>query len=461
MKRYIPLYIIAIAALFLVGCSDDTITPDTDVAGQQGVFGGEIGDADFEIVLETAIGPDFPLQGPFVLSGRNLRYDDTLGALLVDLTIRNAGTVSHPLPVGMTFMDLLPANVAVLNPDNGEHGPGAAIEFEFANDDLAWTPGEVSFPRTVQFQVSEGTAIGFTARIDIGMHPDGGTIGGVVWVDRDRDGEMDGDEPGLEGAVVILETSAPGDSLMMMGPDYRWETRTGPDGSYRFDGLSAGHYVVGKGFHPPAEPTTPSPIHVILVNDGDGVSDFLMANFGCIPRDPPPPPPPGDSIKVGDLVMAFGHYSDFVGVVFANSVDVKTSCDTTVTDTTGTEPPRPRTEIIPDACDEAFLCGPMTGSDLDNDILVVMGSMYTLDLGPGSIDPAELQFRERVWARVVTLGPNDRVITELQRCDDKRDTVIGVVEELLNTPGGRFFGFRAAGIRVYIADIVAPPEEAR
>ena len=37
--------------------------------------------------------------------------------------------------------------VEILNPDNDIHGPGAAIVFEFANDDAMWTPGEESFPR--------------------------------------------------------------------------------------------------------------------------------------------------------------------------------------------------------------------------------------------------------------------------------------------------------------------------
>ena len=454
MKRYFPLLIMAVAALFLTGCSDNTTTPGPPAAAQQGVFGGEIGDTDFEIVLETAIGPDFPLQGPFVLRGRNLHYDDALGALVVDFTILNRGIVSHPLPISMTFIQLLPENVTVLNPDNDVHGPGASITFEFANEDMAWTPGEESLPRTVQFGVDEGTAIGFTARLDIGMLPGGGTIGGVVWLDLDRDGNKDGDERGIEGARIVLETAAGPDSLSTP-PAIRRETFTAHDGSYRFDGLAAGHYVVGKVPLPNVEPTTPSPIHVLLVADGDGVSDFLMANFGCIPLEPPPPP--RDPVEVGDLVFAVGMYSDFAGALFASHVEVKAHCDSSVTDSTGIEPPRPG-DITPDGCDEGVLCGPVTGMDPDRNILIVMGTVYNVDIdSTSSVDPWGLQFRERVEARVVTTGPNHLyTIVELHKCSHERDSVRGVVESLNRIPD-RIFGFNVAGIRVLVADIITPP----
>jgi hypothetical protein len=229
------LALLLVGILALAGCSDDAAAPSTGGGTQGGVFGGEIS-GDFDIVLETALGRDYPLQGPFVIRGRNVRYED--GALVVDLSVLNRGEVPHPLPVGLTFLQLLPEGVTVLNPDNDEHGAGAAIVFEFENEDLMWTPGEESLPRETRFGVDEGVAIAFFARLDIGMDPDGGAIGGVVWFDRNENGMMDDGEPGLGGVPMVLETER-ADSLSMR-PDIRRETKTNPDGTYRFDGLPAG-----------------------------------------------------------------------------------------------------------------------------------------------------------------------------------------------------------------------------
>ena len=65
----------------------------------------------------------------------------------------NAGERSYPEPASLTFVSLLPDTVEVLNADNGETGPGASFGFQFANDDLEWSPGEERLPRTVAFDV--------------------------------------------------------------------------------------------------------------------------------------------------------------------------------------------------------------------------------------------------------------------------------------------------------------------
>jgi len=211
--------------MFLVACgllaACNTDDPAQRPPATTGLVSGELDPAAgaFEIVLATAGTPEHPLQGPFVLRGANLRWVPDRSVLAVDLTITNAGEVGHAMPVGLTFVQLLPDTVWVLDADNGVEGPGAAIVFDFANDDLEWSPGETSFPRTVHFGVSPGTAIAFVARVDIGSGPLSGVIGGRVWHDGDRDGEQGEGEFGLY-AQVILQRNTVGNGLPDPEPDY-------------------------------------------------------------------------------------------------------------------------------------------------------------------------------------------------------------------------------------------------
>jgi hypothetical protein len=220
----------------------------------------------------------------------------------VDITVEHRCQCSFPEPIGMTFVKLLPPGVTVQNPDNDEHGAGAAIVFEFENDDAQWTTGEESLPRTVLFGVDPGVSIGFVARIDIGMDPDLGSVGGIVWNDLNEDGQLDRGEPGIGGVVInMYRTDDPEDS---MRPEILWRTVTDREGSYRFDRLDAGHYEVKKMPRDDLRPTTPTLIQVILVEQDGTVSDFLMANFGCVPVSTPRP-----IIEVGDFVDVWGEYS--------------------------------------------------------------------------------------------------------------------------------------------------------
>lgn len=65
--------------------------------------------------------------------------------------------------------------------------------------------------------------------------PFSGSIGDFVWLDKNRDGVQDYEEPGLSGvAVRLLDEQA---NLLA-------STTTGGDGSYRFTNLCAGSYIV-------------------------------------------------------------------------------------------------------------------------------------------------------------------------------------------------------------------------
>jgi SdrD B-like domain/Domain of unknown function (DUF5666) len=310
MRHTFWLFLMLVAALTVtVGCSEDSTSP-ADTQSDIGLLEGEIGSADFEISVNAAGDENRRLEGPFVLRGSNLHYDESLQALSVDLTITNRGQVSHHEPVGLTFVKLIPAGVTVQNPDNGINGEGAAITFAFANDDAQWTPGETSLPHTVLFGVEPGKAVGFVARLDIGEPIDGGTIAGRVWHDANQDGVMDPDEGGIPGIRVFLRSIEDDpDTTLSDTWLYRF---TDPDGRFAFRHLRAGVYVVGPGPNVLLMPTTPTEITVLLTESNGDVTDFTDANFGALPRFDPPDPFPigafavvkGKHVPDPDRVMA-------------------------------------------------------------------------------------------------------------------------------------------------------------
>ncbi|NND03370.1 MAG: hypothetical protein HKN91_11340, partial [Acidimicrobiia bacterium] len=70
-----------------------------------------------------------------------------------------------------------------------------------------------------------------------------GSIGDLVWIDRNGDGIQDPDEPGAPGQDVVL-TWAGEDGVLGTPDDDVYTTITGPDGSYIFEGLPPGEYTV-------------------------------------------------------------------------------------------------------------------------------------------------------------------------------------------------------------------------
>jgi len=288
----------------LVGCHDDgdgLNDPNGTVEQETGYIHGGIGTGDLSFEFASLV--DGTEQSAFLIRGYDIEYDTDLGALVVEVTVVNAGELSYPEPVTLSFVELLPDGVTVLNADNEVTGPGAAFLCEFADDDGTWSPGEESLPRTVQFGVETGVSIAFVARIDIGMVPGGGAIGGMVWHDVDEDGEMDADEPGL--ADVGIQLTA--------GTDLVVYTHSDLDGTYAFDGLPAGHYTVTRLPRDDLAATTPLVIQVLLVSEEGEVSDFLAANFGCVVVEEIE-----HEFEVGDLVDAKGEYSDSDGHLVAD-----------------------------------------------------------------------------------------------------------------------------------------------
>jgi hypothetical protein len=300
LRKCTLLFLLAVAGL-VVGCSgsDGPVAPAGPDAPASAVLRGEIPRdlVAFEFSAKMARGEDDPAPGSLLVRGSNLAYDDAAGELSMDLTLVNAGDGSYAEPVSLTFLQLLPAGLTVVDADNGETGPGAAFTFTFENDDAMWTPGEESLPRGVRFVVASGTSIGFLARIDAETSLLGGSIGGMVWQDENRDGMMDEGEAGVGGVSMALHG---GDT----SSDPLQTALTGDDGTYRFDGLDAGFYTVVRLPRADLMGTTPAEMAVVLVDTNGTVADFMLADFGVVTMDMPPSEP----VAVGDYVQAKGAY---------------------------------------------------------------------------------------------------------------------------------------------------------
>jgi hypothetical protein len=471
IRMFGALSIIALMGVFVLGgCSSDGVTPTQDEQNNAtGLVRGDINAAgsSFEITVRTGGSPNNPVAGPFLLRGSNIQYVDSLQALSVDLSVVNRGSVAHNEPIGLTFVTLLPDSVTVLNPDNDEHGAGAAIVFQFANDDGKWTPGEESFPRTVLLGVGPGVSIGFVARLDIGMDETGGAIGGIVWNDTNEDGVIDPEEFGVAGVVVYLEHKDAEEGIV----EIIQRTLTASDGSYRFDGLRAGFYEVSTELNARLRPTTPTVIDVILVEANGEVSDFLLANFGVVVSVEP-----AKQIEIGDYVEVTGYYDGETDHLIAKSIEVW-KC--------ATEPPPPDTleGLVSGNLDHDWdscppypcqwfgneLRGPATEVDREAHALEIMGSWVRFakpDTMPDDslrvsadrdhdrpwgwskwLDPDTVEVGDRVRTRVIRINTDPMLFGfALREWTAPIDKVHGRVEELSFIPEDP--GFTALGVTV-------------
>jgi len=421
----------------LAGCGDDAARP----AGSRGdnTVQGEIGESDFEFDIPPD--PGDPLAGPFRLRGTNLHYEDDAGVLVVDLTVRNLGSYPHREPIGLTFIQLDPDEVTVVNPDNDIHDDGAAIVFQFANDDAIWTPDETSLPRTVQFSVTKGVSIAFVARLDLGPAIDGGAIAGRVWNDTNQNGVLEDDEHGVAGTGVYLHSFS-GDSTSTREFGY---TVTDRDGHYVFRPLRAGGYVVtiGPSTHD-CTPTTPTEIHVLLVEVDGEVSSYRNANFGCVPNEVPPP-------WEGNRVVVTGKFTPG-DLFYANGIDhVTCPFDSTPDPLRNTDPP-----VVPE-CEGGRLRGGITEIAPTRSAFRVMAT-WVIDATNIAHD---LKVGDRVDVHVDRApGAATWIADSIERWDAEHDELHGIVDVVEQYPDGTV-RLRVLDTWVVPADVTVGKRSAR
>jgi hypothetical protein len=441
---------ILVSSLIFAGCSEDATAPPGESIDQPGLVQVDIDPnaGEFEFTFDANCRGDEPAVGHFVIRGTNIHYESRPGALVADITVTNLTRCSFAEPIWLTFVDLMPDSVTVINPDNDQFGPGAAIMFHFANDDGRWTPHEESLPRMVQFGVGPGQGIGFVGRIDVGADTSLGAIGGVVWNDVDEDGVMDPGEPGIGGHVITMQRTD--------GPELLWRTQTAHDGSYRFDDLHPGHYQVTKEPVFGCKNTTPTVIQVFLVEYNGQVSDFLEADFGCVPLIGP------TVIEVGDAALVSGEYAADPHRVVAGVIDVY-KCDLPGAGNDANL-------IVLPPCRNPFseLMGSVTDIDLDERALAVMGTWVVFDSIPDStlwwdeiarypcLDLEDVEIGDRVRVRVLGAAlSNVRVLTGigLWEWPERDDRVHGRVEQVvIMPPPGRPSEIVVLGTRIMITD---------
>jgi len=96
-------------------------------------------------------------------------------------------------------------------------------------------------------------------------------IGDTVWLDKDKDGVQDADEPGINGAKVVLK-DASGTVIATA------TTAKGPwDGWYKFVGLEAGRYTSSLDLSSVSGELTTAGSFTIDLADGE---EYLLADFG-------------------------------------------------------------------------------------------------------------------------------------------------------------------------------------
>lgn len=206
-------------------------------------------------------------------------------------------TTTTGIDGGYIFKDVVPGDYTVVVDPNGDLTAGLTPTYDQDGDVL--TPNE-STPVTVAAgdeidDIDFGYNWNPTDSVDPASPdtiPDPtGAIGDRVWIDADGDGVQDLGEPGIGGITVELLTDDNGDGIYGgAGDNAPATTTTADDGSYIFDNVPAGSYVVNIPTPPAGYTQTGDPDGTldnqttapIILAPGDV---YLQADFGYDPPD--------------------------------------------------------------------------------------------------------------------------------------------------------------------------------
>ncbi|CAN5755606.1 hypothetical protein BH10CHL1_BH10CHL1_15410 [soil metagenome] len=132
------------------------------------------------------------------------------------------------------------------------------------------------------FKVNDGQIDSNTATVTINVAESAllGGITGIIYNDKNHNGQKDNDEPGVANATVILaDVGAEIQAAIVNGSSAERRTTTDNDGFYLFSGVAVGTYQLSVTFPPGFEGTPPPPI-LITVNSRGEVTPAPFALIG-------------------------------------------------------------------------------------------------------------------------------------------------------------------------------------
>jgi hypothetical protein len=167
-----------------------------------------------------------------------------VGVSLVEIstgsTVRNSVTDTAG---GYLFTELKPNTAYRVVVDTATLPSGLAANQTFDPDLVKNSQTDVTTPATGEGVFTADFGYNWAPTTDVAGNLNTGAIGDRVWIDADGDGVQDPGEPGMGGVPVTL-INLGADGILGTGDDTTSNTVTAADGSYIFDGLAAGAYVV-------------------------------------------------------------------------------------------------------------------------------------------------------------------------------------------------------------------------
>lgn len=269
-----------VALLLIAGCSSDPVEPGPEVTDPEAWFDGSF-DGDGLILQRTEVfGPGGVLV-EIDLVARGLSFDPRVNQLKASVSIRNSSRTDLHAPASVGLGEFNPSSIYPLNANNHQVD-ARRWWYDYSRklgDDRILSAGEESEPVEWILQLPGPGSFSFAAIARFAGEPDRPMLGGRVFLDVDRDGVPDPDEPAAFGTV---EVTFPDARQLMVRPaeDGTWFVRVESPGIHVARWISP----PTLGFAPVCL-TTPNPLQVLISPGAGGLPiGFREAHFGIDPE---------------------------------------------------------------------------------------------------------------------------------------------------------------------------------